>query len=49
MNKRYRVFYTQNGMKKASGNFNSFEVADAYAKRIIKVGMTKHAEVMVEV
>ena len=45
MNKKYIVLYTQNGIEKESGYFRTFKQAETYAKRIIKVGMTKYSEV----
>jgi len=49
MNKIYRVFYTQKGKRKVSGNFNSIEVARAYSKRITKNNIAQHTSIMIEV
>jgi hypothetical protein len=49
MNKTYRVFYTEKGIRKVSGNFNSNEVATAYAINIMKKGISQHTQVMIEV
>ena len=49
MKKIYRVFYTQNGTRKVSGNFNNIEVATAYSENIMKKGIAQHTQIMVEV
>ena len=49
VNNRYRVFYTQNNIKKITGNFNNLEVAKAHAKRIVRCGVAQYSEVLVEV
>ena len=49
MNNRYRVFYTTNGIKKITGNFNLLEEAEAHAKRIVRCGVAQYSEVLQEV